>query len=367
MHTLSIRKCVLALACLFGLLLPLAVAAQTPAPVEAHPPLTVAVFDLPPFAMKTDDGGWEGIGIDLWERIAADLGRSYTYVELPAEGVLTALVDRRIAAIVSGIVVTADREAIIDFSHPFFTTGLGIAVPMAAQEPDWLRELAKVFSPAFLRIIGVLVVVLLAAGFLVWLFERRYNEQFGGSSAHGIGHAFWWAAVTMTTVGYGDKAPTTLGGRIVGIVWMFAAVVLISLFTARVTSTLTVTQLAGPVSGPDDLRTVRVGVISYSAAQSQLQRRGVIAKGYESLDAGMEALARRDLDAFVESREVLQYQVAHKFAGVLSVLDVYFSRRDIAIAVPPDDPMRERINQSLLKVIYSDEWEPLVRRYLGGD
>ena len=39
--------------------------------------------------------------------------------------------------------------------------------------------------------------------------------------------AFWWAAVTMTTVGYGDKTPVTTGGRIVGLVWMFTSVIVI--------------------------------------------------------------------------------------------------------------------------------------------
>jgi CubicO group peptidase (beta-lactamase class C family) len=47
----------------------------------------------------------------------------------------------------------------------------------------------------------------------------------------GIGIGIWWATVTMTTVGYGDKAPMTPGGRIVGLIWMFVGVITISGFT----------------------------------------------------------------------------------------------------------------------------------------
>jgi hypothetical protein len=71
---------------------------------------------------------------------------------------------------------------------------------------------------------------------MVWLFERKLNPaHFGGNTLQGIGSGFWFSAVTMTTVGYGDKHPKTTGGRIVSLIWMFTAVILVSLFTATIT------------------------------------------------------------------------------------------------------------------------------------
>lgn len=49
--------------------------------------------------------------------------------------------------------------------------------------------------------------------------------MYGGRPIKGLGQAVWWAAVTMTTVGYGDKAPKTLGGRVVAVAWMLASIV----------------------------------------------------------------------------------------------------------------------------------------------
>ena len=53
-----------------------------------------------------------------------------------------------------------------------------------------------------------------------------------------LGESMWWAVVTMTTVGYGDKYPTSSGGRIIAIVLMYSSLVLVALFTATISSML---------------------------------------------------------------------------------------------------------------------------------
>jgi len=49
--------------------------------------------------------------------------------------------------------------------------------------------------------------------------------------------------VTMTTVGYGDKSPKTLGGRMVALVWMIFSIIFIASFTANITTSLTLSEL----------------------------------------------------------------------------------------------------------------------------
>lgn len=53
-----------------------------------------------------------------------------------------------------------------------------------------------------------------------------------------IGDAIWWGFVTMTTVGYGDRYPSSKGGRFVAVVLMFSGIILISSFTATASSVL---------------------------------------------------------------------------------------------------------------------------------
>ena len=76
---------------------------------------------------------------------------------------------------------------------------------------------------------GVLIVVLLGAlGFAL-------NEKTGGDFGSRVGQGIWWAAVTITTVGYGDVTPN-VGGRLVGVGLMLSGVILLSLTTATIAS-----------------------------------------------------------------------------------------------------------------------------------
>jgi len=81
-------------------------------------------------------------------------------------------------------------------------------------------------------IIAVIVAVALTSGHVILLFEKAPERAEFASPADGI----WWAVVTMTTVGYGDHFPLTGAGRVVGVVLMFSSIILVSLFTATVSS-----------------------------------------------------------------------------------------------------------------------------------
>jgi voltage-gated potassium channel len=66
----------------------------------------------------------------------------------------------------------------------------------------------------------------------VHYFEQRAND----SNIHSVWDGLWWAVVTVATVGYGDRFPISVGGRIVGLVLIFFGVGMMSLFTATIAS-----------------------------------------------------------------------------------------------------------------------------------
>ncbi|KAL9979008.1 hypothetical protein ACROYT_G016598 [Oculina patagonica] len=107
------------------------------------------------------------------------------------------------------------------------------------------------------KLILVCLLHAVIAGITVWALDHKTNPgEFPQSSLYGIGEGIWWAFVTMTTVGYGDKAPQSSVARVFAILWMLEGTVLIILFAARLTADLT----AGEISSELNLIGKKVGV-----------------------------------------------------------------------------------------------------------
>jgi voltage-gated potassium channel len=82
------------------------------------------------------------------------------------------------------------------------------------------------------RVIPYLAIVTV----IVTLGSAVFVEVFSPNSFDSFEDALWWAAQTVTTVGYGDVVPQTSGGRLVAILVMVFGVAAVSLTTAIVTS-----------------------------------------------------------------------------------------------------------------------------------
>ena len=201
----------------------------------------------------------------------------------------------------------------------------------------------------------------------MWLLERKLNSgHFGGSTLQGIGSGFWFSAVTMTTVGYGDKHPKTTGGKIVSLIWMFTAVILVSLFTATITSMLTVKQLKTSVRGLEDLKRDLVGTMPYTTSESFLKNSLISFKTYKSVGEGLEALINGEIKAFVYDEPELRYRIKQQFHGKLDVLPIRYSQENYGIALVNNSSLRKSMNRILLEKIRHQEWQETLYHYLGG-
>lgn len=75
--------------------------------------------------------------------------------------------------------------------------------------------------------IVIFLIIILAGGFSLFLVENNVNININS-----LDDAFWYVIVTMTTVGYGDIAPQTEIGRVIGIIIIFSGIGFMSLLTA---------------------------------------------------------------------------------------------------------------------------------------
>jgi ABC-type amino acid transport substrate-binding protein len=347
--------------CLTLLLL---VATVATAQSEPERKLIVGLKPAPPFVLRGSDGTWEGISVELWQRVAKALGREYEVREMKLDQLLAATAAGEVGVGVGALTVTAAREERMDFSHTFFNAGLAIAVPGREESASPFRAL---LTWRFLRAVGTLVLILFAVGLVVWLLERRRNpDQFGrGRFLPGVGEGFWWSAVTMTTVGYGDRAPATLLGRGVAVVWMFASVIIIATFTGAIASALTVERLEGALAGPEDLPGHRIAALASSTAEQYLRREGIATVTAENTDELVRLVLDGEAEAAVHDAPLLLYLARTTAEGRLTVLPRQFERQDYAFALPPGSPLRESINRALLETTASREWTDILRRHLG--
>ncbi len=311
-------------------------------------PLRVGTKHAPPFAELGADGQWHGISIALWEDLAGDLDVEYEYEERDLPGLLEGLEDGSLDVVAAALTVTAEREAKLDFTAPFHTTGLAVVV-RDENTPVWLQALRLLASASFLSLIVLVGALQLAVGSVVWALEKRANpDQFGQHSLwRGLAAGFWWSTVTMTTVGYGDKTPRTMAGRVVAQAWMLCSVVIVSVFTATVASNLTVEQLSSRVRSAADLRNVKVAVVEGSTSDLYAEAHDIDAIRHNRLNSALTALRDGDVDAVVHDAPLLQEELRSPDTASLRMLGFRFRRQDYAFAVPTGSPVRESINRAL--------------------
>jgi polar amino acid transport system substrate-binding protein len=214
--------------------------------------LVVATRVVPPFAFRDNTGEWAGLSVELWRDIAARLNLAYRFEETTLEDMLQGTADGRFDAAVAALTVTEERETLLDFTHPFFSTGLAIAT-VPGESSIW-GTLAGLLSWEAVLVLLVMVAALLLVGVLMWWAERVRNaEYFGGHALDGIGSGVWQSLAMLVTTQYADQAPHSFMGRLVATLWVIASIILLTVFSGIVTSALTVQQIEGRVRGLADL------------------------------------------------------------------------------------------------------------------
>ena len=329
--------------------------------------LTVGTMRVPPFVLRSDDGQWSGLSIELWKQIAAELKVDFEFREYDYDpaGLLDAVERRQIDVAVAAIPVTLEGEARFDFSHPYFAAGLGIAVRGEPQR-GVLGTLGSFVTPQLLGPITALFGLLLLVGTLIWLVERRQNAQhFDPRPLQGVADGVWWAAVTMTTTGYGDKVPVSWRGRSLGLLWMFASIFCVALFSATLASSFVVNRLKIGITGPGDLPRVRVATVSGTAGEQWLNTQGLPARNYPFVIQASKALQRGDVEVLIYERAILGHMIKEYGWRELHVLPHTLAVRDYALALPTDSPIKEPLNRALLKVVHRPDWKDVVQRYVG--
>lgn len=346
-------------------------ALATPAEGEPAGPLTVGIADCPPFVM-TVDGQPTGLAIYLWERIAGELGLKWDYRHYPLGHLLEILVEANPADLpdvgISCTSVTAEREALIDFSHSFFETHTAIAV----RETSVWGAVKNFFADPFvvhalLAILGVAALI----GAVFFLLEHRINKKLFSSPtwAGRLIEPFIIGLMFVTNGPIRFYRFKTLTGRILSTVLTVSSTLFIAAVTAIFASSFTLHVIRSEVHTLDDLRDVRVGALEASTSSAILDDNGIRHSTMPELEMLLFALENRELDAIVSDAAFLQFEIRQgqqqgRFDS-LAVLPQELEAQNYAFFLHQGSPMRESINRELLTERVQEDWREKLLQYLG--
>lgn len=335
-------------------------------PPDAQPAretLRVLVKPVQPFAFE-EEGQLKGFSVDLWRKVAAEAGLKFdTQVVQTVPELLDAVKSGRADVGVGAISITPEREKVLDFSHPFFKSGLQV-MARSKGESGAFSAFRALLSKNVAVVCLVLFLAVLLVSHILWIVERRINpESFPEGYVRGVWESTWWSIATLISGGCENKAPVGVAGRLVAVVWMLGGIGLTSYITATLASAMTVNTLSAEISGLKDLRGGRVGTLSGAAAETLLRRAGFDVAGFPTLDAAVSALQSREVKGVVYDSPILRYYISKHPGENLEVVGPMFDLQDYGFALQLGSPIRKKINAALLKVQEAGEMDALEKTW----
>ena len=310
------------------------------------------------------NGKLDGINYKMWKNITANDPTFYKLENYALDSLLMGLSNGTIDIGLSPLTITSSRNKKFDFSTPYYVSNSTGVV----KEISGLNKLKRIFSSIsiikLLKVLGSLILVLSIFGFLVWIFERKKNEEFG-KGVNGFWNGLWWSAVTMTTVGYGDKTPKTVGGRIIGFIWMFTAIILISSITAGITSSLTVEKLGMSNGDFSTFKKIKIGTVKNSATENRLIDNYNI-KSYHTFDELLQGLKDEEVQAISHDEPLIRFAIANNEEYQdFEILDISFNQSLYAMGFSNslDIKKKNEFSKKILKFTESNEWKILLSKY----
>ncbi|WP_322032064.1 transporter substrate-binding domain-containing protein [Paraburkholderia sp. J76] len=327
-------------------------------------PLRVATANIAPFVLPGTTVP-EGFSIDIFNEIARRLHRNVAWYPVATQaGLLPYVQSGNADAAISAITMTPERESRVDFSIPYFDSGLQIMVH-ARNDNSFLATIRSIPWLAIGQFVGVAAAIVFLLANVVWLMEKKDDRSFQKPYWRAIGEGVWVTMLIIATGEHGERdAPGIWKRVLVPTMWLIG-VVLIAQLTATVTSSQTVARLQSSIRGPDDLPGKSIATVPGTIAADYLTQHGLKFISVSSADDGFRVLAQGDVQAIVYDAPTLQYWAARLGNGELAVVGPIFRPEKYGIALPGGSQLRKSINEALLAMFEDGTYEQIYRKWFG--
>ena len=336
--------------------------------------LKVVTRNVEPFSFEKD-GRRVGYSVELWDALARETGMTYDMTAVgSAKEMISALETKTADVAVGALSITSQREAVCDFTQPFYESGLQILV-VGKNSSSWASTwqlVRNLFNLKLVAMFLILIVAMLVISHLVWHYEHKVNaETYPENYRHGLWESAWWTISTLLSGGAENKDLVGVGGRVVAIIWMLLSTVLLSYLTASFASTMTVNSLKGDINGPGDLPGHSVATIGGSTSETWLTSKNgggsIKVQLLNDIEACIAALKDGKVQAVVFDAPILSYKLHQSGDSNLQLVGPVFEKQNYGFAVQQDSPLRKRLNLALLALNERGYLEELRKKWFGDD
>ncbi|XP_036146418.1 glutamate receptor ionotropic, kainate 2 isoform X2 [Monomorium pharaonis] len=241
--------------------------------------LVVMTREERPYVMVKEDKNltgnarFEGFCIDLLKCIAGQVGFQYAIKLVPDHmygvydpetkewnGIVRELMDKRADLAVASMTINYARESVIDFTKPFMNLGIGILFKVPSSQPT---RLFSFMNPLAVEIWLYVLAAYMLVSFTLFVMARFSPYEWNNphpclaesdvvENQFTVSNSFWFITGTFLRQGSGLN-PKATSTRIVGGIWWFFTLIIISSYTANLAAFLTVERMITPIENVADL------------------------------------------------------------------------------------------------------------------
>ncbi|GFG28171.1 hypothetical protein Cfor_07823, partial [Coptotermes formosanus] len=383
--------------------------------------IVTTIVEEPYIMLRTPEPGenltgndrFEGYCKDLADLIAKTLGINYELsivkdgnygAENPDvkggwDGMVGELVRKEADIAIASMTITSERERVIDFSKPFMSLGISIMIKKPVkQKPgvfSFLNPLSKeIWVCVIFSYVGVSIVLFIVSRFSPYEWRLLHYGDEPGHHHTGVGAAassqstvandfsilnsLWFALGAFMQQGC-DISPRSVSGRIVGSVWWFFTLILISSYTANLAAFLTVERMVAPINSPEDLASqteVQYGTLFHGSTWDFFRKSQITlySKMWEFMSSRKHVFVR----TYDEGIRRVRTSKGKYALLIESPKNDYINEREpcdtmkvgrnldakgFGVATPLGSPLRDRINLAVLSLIENGELTKLKNRW----
>ncbi|XP_077430982.1 glutamate receptor ionotropic, kainate 3 isoform X2 [Vanacampus margaritifer] len=342
---------------------------------------------------------FEGFCVDLLKELATVLGFTYEIRVVPDgkygsqddkgqwNGMIRELIEHRADLAVAPLTITYMREKVVDFTKPFMNMGISILYRKPNATNNGFFSFLNPMTPdiwiyILLAYLGVSCVLFVIARFSPYEWYDAHPCNPGSDVVENnftLLNSFWFGVGSLMQQG-SELMPKALSTRIIGGIWWFFTLIIISSYTANLAAFLTVERMDSPVDSADDIAKqtkIEYGVVRDGATMTFFKKSKVSTfekmwafmsskpstSLVKSIEDGIQRVLKSDYALIMESTTI-NYITRHNCN--LTQVGGLIDSKGYGIGTPLGSPYRDKISIAILNIIEDGRLHMLKEKWWSG-